>query len=400
MQSSQNPHVIDLADHPRGLLSGTQLEQLQRCFTVKMYTFKGLSRQERLQLFEANHQKLIKESKQFADVCQSLVQDSFVNHLITEVKAGNGDDYIVVISSSNFVLGYAILRQETITYDSVTTNFLRQPPHNLKFDDDKTINIKLLCSRAGSGMGKQVLRVVENLAIRLRCASLHLDAVSTAYNFYKHVGFSPYVVAPSACSTTVLTTDEDRFSTAIHGLARKMQNITDDRPDHRIQEGYDRFLRANDAKLQAVIRGVVHSRLYPEMVAKSWFCHKNFSSAGFNMVNLLKEIVRSAFTENGKFSDISMTKCLMDKGSGVGLGGSGTGSRGGDSGYGGGGSGGGGGSSTGGGGSGLGGGGGSGSGRNNPIVVDSSSDDPSGSADCSSDDSSGSADYGCSGKRR
>ena len=359
-----NPAQIDLTNDNGGdLLSGTQMRELRGKFNVKRYKFEGLSQHQRQQMFENNDKKLEGEWDQFVDVCHGLVEQSYIKEFQKAIK-GNGSskqmfDYLIVISSGKFVLSYAMVVRQTIEYDSQTKNLLRQSPHNQKFDDNKTLNIKLLCSRDGSGMGKQVLLVCENLAIELRCASLHLDAVTTAYNFYKHVGFSPYSAKENACSTPILHTDEDKFTAAIHRLALKMVHIHDGRNSQKIHDGYVRFRDGTkDIKLRIVMEGVVYSRLYPEFVAKSWFCSVNHGTKTRQkrtyLENLLKEIVNNAFMENNQYSEsIPMTKCLIHGSGDSGGKGKGKGKRkasssGGDGSYGGGGA------SSGGGGSGSG----------------------------------------------
>lgn len=61
-----------------------------------------------------------------------------------------------------------MVKMEAIVYDDLTLKRLREMPD--KFDENTTLNVKLLCSRERSGMGSHIVRVCENLGIRLKCA--------------------------------------------------------------------------------------------------------------------------------------------------------------------------------------------------------------------------------------
>ena len=174
------------------LLTPTELEEVRESFTIQAHSFKDKEPAQR-KTWMAD--KVGKTWHQFEHVCGKDVSPRNVNHY----KNGEHFDYMIMISSKKYVLGFALLSEETILYDDPT--LARILENKATFDTDKTLNIKLLCARKGSGIGTRIVRVCENLGIRLKCASLHLDAVPTAYGFYKSVGFVPFNETELACPT-------------------------------------------------------------------------------------------------------------------------------------------------------------------------------------------------------
>ena len=209
------------------LMTKTQMEEMQESVTIKVYKFKGLSKNQRTEMFTKPEMDSL--WKQLKDICRNMVGKTYILGVLNNAKSGATGmytfDYAIILSTKKYVLAYAMVTVENIKYDDVTVKRLIQMPD--KFDVNTTLNIKLLCSREGSGMGSHIVRVCENLGIRLKCASLHLDAVPTAYGFYKSVGFVPFNETKLACIKKYQPDEVDKFTDAILKLQDKLKDKKD-----------------------------------------------------------------------------------------------------------------------------------------------------------------------------
>lgn len=312
------------------LLTPTERIEMREMITIELHTFSDMDRAQRTEKFK----ELKRAWGQFKDVCQGEVDDNHIANFATAIQ-GDGSselscDYVVVMYCNNYVLGYVMVAKVNIDYDAPTLDRLKQPLHKHRFDKDKALNIKLLCSRKSSGIGTQLVHVCENLAIHLRCASMYLAAVPTAYGFYKSRGFAPFKNAKVACNPILdeaaENKDANKFEDAIRAMAKKFQARTSARADKstadRSEQKFKSYLQKTSEARRAVLEGVVKSRLLPLTTVYRWVNDQP------ELDRQLKYIADTVFTDNNVFSDtIPMTKCLLHKystggGAGNGSGGS------------------------------------------------------------------------------
>lgn len=306
------------------LLTPTEMVKMREIITIEVHSFRGMDKAQRKEKFA----EVKKAWDQFQDVCQAEVDPGHIADFATAIQGDGPEelscDYMVVLSSNKYVLGYALTAKETIEYDAPTLDRLTKAPHSYKFDKDKTLNIKLLCARKRSGIGTQLVRVCENLAIHLRCASIHLTAVPTAYGFYKSIGLSPFKQANVACNPVLdeeaEKTDANKFETAILSMAEVFESsegMADQFPIERQKGKYKKYMAGTSEARRAVLSGVLVSQVAePERVYK-WACQPT------KLTQQLNIIVQNVFTHNTVHSDtIPMTKCLLHKYSSGGGGGS------------------------------------------------------------------------------
>lgn len=293
------------------LLTPAEMKQMQANFTIKVHTFKGLNQQQRKDKFE----QVENAWNQFTEVCQGEVEPSHIASFAEALQGqGHGElhcDYMIVISCKKYVLGYALAAEESILYDAPTLNLLRQPPYNNIFDTDKTFHIKLLCSRPNSGIGTQLVRVCGNLAIRLKCASIRLEAVPTAHGFYKSVGLVPFLDAKFACSPARTNSDANKFEDAIVAMARSFETSeggADAFSPARLQGKYNSYMNKASEARRAVLSGVIKSRIVEPTRVHKWATQKT------KLDRELKHIVETVFTTDSVHSEtIPMSKCLLQK---------------------------------------------------------------------------------------
>lgn len=306
------------------LLTPGEMVETREIITIDVHTFRGMDIPQRKQKFA----ELKKAWDQFQDVCQGEVDPGHIAKFATAIQGDEPHelscDHVVVISSNNYVLGYAMTAKETIEYDSPTQALLAQTPHRHKFDKDKTLNTKLLCARKRSGIGTQLVRVCENLAIHLRCASIHLTAVPTAYGFYKSMGLSPFKQTNVACNPVLdeeaEKTDANKFETAILSMANffeSSEGMADTFPIERQMRKYKKYMADTSEARRAVLQGVLVSRVVAVERMYKWVCQPT------KLTQQLNIIVKNVFTHNTVHSNtIPMTKCLLHKYSHGGGGGS------------------------------------------------------------------------------
>lgn len=210
---------------------------MRESFTIQAHSFKDL---EPAQQKKRMAEKVGKAWHQFQHVCGSDVDTAHVEFYSDAMNF----DHMIVISSKKHVLGFALLSEEKIKYDGPTLSRLRKNKDT--FDEDKTLNIKLLCSRTGSGIGTRIMRVCENVAKHYRCASLHLEAATTAYKFYKKMGFDTFRRAFQACNPDNHPDhDGDKFETAMLNmneavLQKKKESVekaAEDRKNNNSKKG-------------------------------------------------------------------------------------------------------------------------------------------------------------------
>ena len=298
------------------LLTPQEMQQMQANVTINVHTFKGMSQEQRTAKFaQVKHMW-----DQFTAVCQGEVDSSHIASFSEAVQrpdhAELSCDYVVIISCKNYVLGYALAAEETIVYDEPTRNLLENPPYSETFDTDKTFHIKLLCSRPNSGIGTQLVRVCENLAIRFRCASVRLEAVPTAHGFYKSVGLIPFQQTEFACSPAYTHNDAEKFEDAIVAMAQSFKSSEGGAGKGKgpilssstLQRRYDLYMsRASEAR-RAVLSGVLKSRIVEPIRVHQWATQKT------KLDRELRHIVDTVFTTNNVHSEtIPMTKCLLQK---------------------------------------------------------------------------------------
>lgn len=294
------------------LLTPQEMQEMQTNVTIKVHAFKGMSQEQRTVKFAQ-----VKPAwDQFTEVCQGEVDSSHIESFSEAVQGRGGAemscDHVVIISCNKYVLGYALAAEETIVYDDPTRNLLAQPPHSETFDTDKTFHIKLLCSRPNSGIGTQLVRVCENLAIRFRCASVRLEAVPTAHGFYKSVGLIPFQQASFACSPEYTHNDAGKFEDAIVAMAHSFESSEGGADPllspARLQGKYNSYMNKASEARRAVLSGVLKSRLVEPMRVHQWATQKT------KLDRELKHIVDTVFTTNNVHSEtIPMTKCLLQK---------------------------------------------------------------------------------------
>ena len=318
------------------LLTPGEITNMRKTVTVEVHVFKGLNNQQRSEKFAE-----VKTAwEQFKDVCQTKVASSHIDDIRTategEAPHNLSCDYMIVISCGRYVLGFAMTAEETTEYDDATRTLLALDHNKRNFETNKTLHIKLLCARKSSGVGGQLLRVCENLAISKRCASVHLDAVTTAYGFYKNQGFAPFHRVTFACSPGLENKDAEKFEEAIKAMERSFESSAKRvkmPSEARLRGKYNAYMNKTSNAKRAVLSGVLLSRLVPQETVYSWALQET------KLGKELKKIVDTVFTTNNVYSqEIPMTKCVLDKSVGGG-GGGGGGGYGGYGGYGGGGSG-------------------------------------------------------------
>lgn len=306
------------------LLTPQELQEMQANVTIKVHTFKGMSQEQRVAKFA----QVKPMWDQFTEVCQGEVDSSHIARFSAAVQ-GTGSaelscDHIVIISCKKYVLGYALVAEETIVYDDPTRNLLTQSPYSGTFDTDKTFHIKLLCSRPNSGIGTQLVRVCENLAIQFRCASVRLEAVPTAHGFYKSVGLVPFLEAKFVCSPEYIHNDARKFEDAIVAMAQSFESSEGGAgagqllSPAKLQGKYNSYMNKASEARRAVLSGVLKSRIVAPIRVHQWATQKT------KLDRELKHIVDTVFTTNNVHSEtILMTKCLLKKSAGDESGGSG-----------------------------------------------------------------------------
>lgn len=291
------------------LLTPEDKHEMRNNFTIKVHIFKGMNQAQRIQQFAQ-----VKSAwDQFTEVCHQEIEPTHIAKFAKAMQGQGHDelrcDYMIVISSKKYVLGYALAAEEKIRYDDPTLNILSQPAHSHAFDSDKTLHIKLLCARDGSGMGKQLIRVCENLAIHTRCASVHLEAVPTAYGFYKSIGLSPFRDVKVACSPGYINSDAETFERAILAMARSFEGTegtADTLSSARLRQRYKAYMNRASEPRRAVLSGVLVSRIVEPSRVHKWTTQKS------KLDKELNHIVDTVFTKNNVHSEtIPMTKCLI-----------------------------------------------------------------------------------------
>lgn len=115
---------------------------------------------------------------QFSEVCHEEVEPSHMRNVRRQYK-DKGTPNCAATTWSPFLAKYMSSNAPWRQRKS-SRSLLAQPSYSDTFDTDKTFYTKLLCARKDSGIGRQLLRVCENLAKCFLCASAHLQAVPSA----------------------------------------------------------------------------------------------------------------------------------------------------------------------------------------------------------------------------
>lgn len=281
------------------LLSPAEMQDMRANVHIKVHDFKGLTEDQRLAKF--NH---LKEAwNQFQDICQGEVDAAHILKFAAAIKGRPESedmrtDYAVVISVSRYVLGYALVSEDAVEYVGVADN-----------NSTKALGIKLLCARKASGVGTQLVRACENLARHLGCASIYLEAVPTAYGFYKKMGLDPFRQAKDACSPGYTDADALRFEAAMRAMAQSFRPASDGSGFTNAKASYDRFMsRKKTTEAQrAVLSGILASRIVPRPQVLSW-------TAGVHRAWLIAELdkIVNAFFVNTN-NTVPMSKCLLTR---------------------------------------------------------------------------------------
>ncbi len=281
------------------LLSESEVQDMRANVHIRVHDFKGLAEDQRLAKFSD-----VKEAwSQFADICQGEVDAAHISKFAAAIKGRPESedmhtDYVVVISVSRHVLGYALVSEDAVEHVGVDRN---------NYNHNKALGIKLLCARKASGIGTQLVRVCENLARHLKCASIHLEAVPTAYGFYKKMGLDPFRRAKDACSPGYTDADAQKFEVAIRAMAQSFRPASDGRVSINPEASYDRFMggkKTTEAQ-RAVLSGILSSKIVPRADVWNW-------TAGVHRIWLIAELnkIAHAFFVNTK-NTVPMSKCLL-----------------------------------------------------------------------------------------
>ena len=294
-------------------LSDAQLRDVRATFTVDVHVFRGLSDTDRL----AKYNKIKGQLDQFQDVCRGEVDaphTKYYQRVISGDQEGGEHrvDYVVVVSSRKYMLGFALASEETVVYDGPTQSLLAELPHRNEFDSDKALRLHLICARARSGVGVQLVRISEIIAKRRRCPSIYLESVPNAYGFYKKMKLVPFRGVEIACSSAYDDTDAEKFERAIHAMATSLgKEEIEASHFKRLEKKYKTFVKGNGSTPEeaTVLDGVLYSQLVPKINVYSWVDTK--PSRDKLKVELGK-IATSVFRiNNDKIETIPMSKCLL-----------------------------------------------------------------------------------------
>lgn len=303
------------------ILTPEEIQNMRQEVKIKVYHLAVMNQNQKTETINKVHG----EWDQFNGICGKIISTAHIRSFRESIQ-GRGHqvcpDIMIIISSYKYVLGFALANFEKVVYDSDTRKLLGGARYSNKLNTDKTLNIKLLCSRASSGVGSQLVHACENVAIHNRCASVHLDAVTTAYGFYKRLGFEAFNTVKYACSTDVNML-ADLFESEIENMDSSFEDI------YNIQDVHERelkkFLRGATSQREAVLEGIVRSQKVDRKKICKWTRYKTRLNAW------LDSIINTVFRDQAEVS-FPMTKCLMSKSGNGATGGGGGGAAGGGAG--------------------------------------------------------------------
>lgn len=293
-------------------LSDPQLRDVRATFTVDVHVFRGLSNTARL----TKYRKVEEQLNQFNDVCRGEVDAPHIKHYQRVISGEEGGenrvDYVIVVSARKYMLGFALASEETVEYDGPTRSLLAEPSNRNEFDTDKALKLHLICARARSGIGEQLVRISEIIARRRRCASIYLDSVPNAYGFYKKMNLMPFRGVEMACSSGYDDTDAEKFERAIHTMAASL-GTEEIEPSlfKKLEKKYKTFVKGRDSTPEeaTVLDGVLYSQLIPKINVYSWVDTKPKRD---KLKIELGKIAISVFRiNNDKIETIPMSKCLL-----------------------------------------------------------------------------------------
>ncbi len=307
-------------DDKKILLMPSEIEDMRNNVVTKVYDFKAMDTQQRADLLDGRLRGIW---CQFAGVCNEKVDSTHIADFEQAMRGvgGHGDDmrcdHVVVIFCRKFVLGFAMVAEETVEYDAITRKYLRsKPKYRHLLNTNKTLKIKLLCAREGSGVGRQLVRVCENIAMYHGCASLCLDAVPTAYGFYKSVGFFPFRNAGEACSFDGYDADATRFERAIRSITIAMRGSVEKSKNANkstLTRAYNTYMRYCTREQEVALSGILASRHVTLDQVRKWCTDKTKLNAQLQEV-IFKVFTYSSANNHLQFTDtIPMTTCLLPK---------------------------------------------------------------------------------------
>lgn len=291
---------LDIGNSMKTLnLTPSEENNMWKQFDIKVHDFQHLTMPERRKIF----QPIKDEWATFKTLCSRGVSEGYLDRLSSALEF----DHMVVISWGRYLLGFAMTLVKIVNYDDSVTNLLNQARHRYRFDDTHALHIEILCSREGTGIGVQLIQACQNLAINLRCPTVSLDSVTTAYGFYNHLGYKGWSDVATTCSPQ--SGDVDKFKKAIENISAKLRQTLAVVSPYTTRR-YNAFLKhgKTTANMRVALEAILATRVVSREVVYGWTAEPN------ELRKELQTIVDNVFTSNGlPVTTIPMSICVITK---------------------------------------------------------------------------------------